>query len=275
MAPKKAGSTFVQSLLFVNPEDEDSRKIIHSHAMREHRCRQRWQAAQARSKESGSGMLHARPLTRQIKHPSLKTARSIDAGDTAVLHTQADRGLLSPVSSPSTSHSDPEDFSQSSDFLGQEHSNFDLSPWPMLGTGKRNPFDTYPSPNSSKRVDMLVDFCELPPHPFGPISEPTANMRQVLSGLAYVYLGAQSDAIFNPAKELLIIPALRDPAPFLALLAESASGWDKMHGRAVGLESLTYKGQAIRIINDRLRTPEGALSNNTITAVTMLWALEV
>lgn len=79
----------------------------------------------------------------------------------------------------------------------------------------------------------------------------------------------------NPIRTVFIPLAMSDAVFFQATTTYAAVHLDMLHRSQNQTKTLTNKAQAIRMIKERLRSNENALSNSTIGAISMLAALEV
>lgn len=85
-------------------------------------------------------------------------------------------------------------------------------------------------------------------------------------------LGVQGDAKSHLARDVYLIPAMQDPAPFHAIMAYIGYLRDLMSGRPPGPDSISHKVEAIKLINERLS--KGEFDDSTINAITTLWVHE-
>ena len=79
----------------------------------------------------------------------------------------------------------------------------------------------------------------------------------------------------NPLVKVWVPYAMADPVLFLATLSFAAVHLDVLRGQDISPGTLFYKGETIRMINQRLASPTHTLTNTTIGAVAMLAAVEV
>ena len=179
MGSGTGSQSFTRAWHFVDPADKDSKKTCRLHAMRETARRRKWQAEKDRLKAGRSNIVLARPLPlgRSNKLSSVRIDQTCDDG------WESDNGGDSPEESsnksrPTTpSQKKPEGrkslnsrsvLKPLSPTKGSRHRQNSCqsivpsaSPKCILGTGRANPFDTYPVPNSDQKLDILTDSCKL------------------------------------------------------------------------------------------------------------------
>jgi hypothetical protein len=69
--------------------------------------------------------------------------------------------------------------------------------------------------------------------------------------------------------------ALEDPALLNTILSHSSGDYNLSFKRGDPMESLRYRMEAIRIVNDRLSSPEDAVRDGTICVVAGISTYEV
>jgi hypothetical protein len=81
---------------------------------------------------------------------------------------------------------------------------------------------------------------------------------------------------FNPRRKLMKIAA-GDPAWLNATFALLALAYDlhTTHSTKISSDALYYRGQALRLVNERLANPSSAVDNSTIGAVATLCNFDV
>ena len=68
---------------------------------------------------------------------------------------------------------------------------------------------------------------------------------------------------------------MTDPVLFLATVSLAAVHLDILYGRYQSTQILIQKGQTIGVINERIRSGTGAVSDATIAAIAMVAVMEV
>lgn len=85
----------------------------------------------------------------------------------------------------------------------------------------------------------------------------------------------QTTRRFDPIRDIWLPLDLSNAASFYGLLAHSAAHLDYLYGERNSAESLTYKSQAVSILNIWVNDPDRALSDDTFAAVLRLLIFEV
>lgn len=129
------------------------------------------------------------------------------------------------------------------------------SPRLQLGSGNSDPFNSFPMRDNPRNSELLYHFSNVMARNCLPIDR-----------------GSGSDN--NPIRTVWIPLAMSDAVFFQATTTYAAVHLDMLHGTRNQTKSLTKKAQTIRMIKERLRCNESALSNSTIGAISMLAALE-
>jgi hypothetical protein len=92
-------------------------------------------------------------------------------------------------------------------------------------------------------------------------------LYKILSIIISVILKISPNAKFNPIKDIQLILSLEDPTSFHVFIIISIYGVDRCCGRPPEADAISYKLEAIRFINDRLKREN--INNSTIHAVAL------
>lgn len=119
-------------------------------------------------------------------------------------------------------------------------------------------------------------FCLCVP-PRSKLSDHTANSYPitVASVLAPGFLPIDNGLGDNPLRTILLRHALTDPAFSQALISLASAHMDRVQGKSNNIETFRYTGEAIRLVNENLNSPQHAVADSTIAAVGILGVIEV
>lgn len=79
----------------------------------------------------------------------------------------------------------------------------------------------------------------------------------------------------SPTHNIWAYQALKDPVLLEALLFHSSVHLDRKHGRPWSLVTFYHRGQSIRLLNQRIQSPNEAMSDAVIGAAALLGAAGV
>jgi hypothetical protein len=177
MASGTGNQSFVRTWHFVDPAEKDSKTSRRLHAVREAARRKKWQDEQERLKAGKGGITQVNPLPsrRPRKVSSGRRGQGCDndlesdidgqslaeSGNTLDTTPLSQMKLESYKSLAFRTRRQPLRSIQGNQYLQKPIQSIVLSSSPhvILGSGKANPFDTYPVPNPDQKLDILIDSC--------------------------------------------------------------------------------------------------------------------
>jgi hypothetical protein len=180
MASGTGRQSFVPSWHFVNAADKESKLKYRVHAIRESARRRKWQDEKRQSNTSQSKIIRARPRPWRISKDLCSNGidqksdddwesdddddSSCESGNISRSTSSSQKSVQSLSSSLSSSKRQPSSPVKGDSRLQKSYETLFLSssnPQSILDSGRTNPFDTYPAPNSDQKLDILTDFCKL------------------------------------------------------------------------------------------------------------------
>ncbi|KAL4778376.1 hypothetical protein BJX76DRAFT_343415 [Aspergillus varians] len=130
----------------------------------------------------------------------------------------------------------------------------ELQTLPSQGT-VRDPFSSYPIPVTGVDHELIQHFVVTYPY------------------MMYKFLDSAANKS-NPMKEIFSQLALHDELPFQAMLAIAAKHRAGVDGKTESVQSLTHKMRALRLMNERIQTESKSASDGTIYAVATMAVIE-
>ncbi|KAL5334437.1 hypothetical protein BJX70DRAFT_402571 [Aspergillus crustosus] len=138
--------------------------------------------------------------------------------------------------------------------LVPKHPHTDLQAVPNHGAA-RDPFSSYPFPITDVDHELIQHFV---------VTYPT---------MMYKFIDSAANNL-NPMKEIFRHLALHDDLPFQAMLAIASKHRAGVEGKTDSVQSLTHKMRALRLMNDRIQMDSEGRNDGTIYAVATMAVIE-
>jgi hypothetical protein len=80
---------------------------------------------------------------------------------------------------------------------------------------------------------------------------------------------------YAPFRELTLSVAIQDPSSFYMVVSGSAESIALATKKSISRQAILYRAKAMKLINDRMKSIDGALSDGAISACSVLAGFEV